>query len=101
MTDASPRIKAVIADHFGVAEDVLTPETRFFEHLEADDLSRLDLIMRVEEMFAVEFSDNDIEDMRSVGDLLTTVNGKLAERVIAEEEAADERAANGQFGAGA
>ena len=78
MTDAiHTRVKQMVADHFGVTTDVLTPETDFFANLDGDDIDRLDLCCQVETEFRVEIDDNDLEECGTVGGLIDVLRRRL------------------------
>lgn len=75
---AFERIKAIVIRHFGVADSVVTPATRFFEHLDCDDLDRLDVVMQVEATFHLVFTDDEITQCVTLGDLAELVEEKSA-----------------------
>ena len=68
------RIKSIIADQLGVAEDQIKPESKFIEDLGADSLDIVELIMAMEEEFQTEIPDEEAEKIRTVGDAITYVS---------------------------
>ena len=68
------RIKSIIADQLGVAEDQIKPESKFIEDLGADSLDNVELIMAMEEEFQTEIPDEEAEKIRTVGDAITYVS---------------------------
>jgi acyl carrier protein len=67
------RIKSIIADQLGVAEDQIKPESKFIEDLGADSLDLVELIMAMEEEFQTEIPDEEAEKIRTVGDAISYV----------------------------
>jgi acyl carrier protein len=64
------RIKSIIADQLGVAEDQIKPESKFIEDLGADSLDLVELIMAMEEEFQTEIPDEEAEKIRTVADAI-------------------------------
>ena len=63
------KLKALLADQFGVDVDSITAETDIMEDLGADSLDVVDMLMSLEEEFDVEIPDEEIEKLRKVGDV--------------------------------
>jgi acyl carrier protein len=68
------RVKSIIADQLGVAEDQIKPESKFIEDLGADSLDIVELIMAMEEEFQTEIPDEEAEKIRTVGDAINYVS---------------------------
>ena len=68
-------VRNVIAKHFHIEPDRLVDEARF-DHLGADWLDRLELLIAIEDQVA-EFSFNNVlaEQIETVGDLVRLVEG--------------------------
>jgi acyl carrier protein len=64
------RVRAIIADQLGVAEDEIKPESRFIEDLGADSLDIVELVMAMEEEFETEIPDEDAEKIQTVQDTI-------------------------------
>lgn len=62
------KVKAIIVEQLGVAEEKVTPEARFREDLEADSLDLVELIMAFEEEFGGEISDEEAQGITTVGE---------------------------------
>ena len=67
---AEDRLKKIIAEQLSVGEDEVVPEASFIEDLNADSLDLVELIMSLEEEFAVKISDEDAEKIRTVQDAM-------------------------------
>ena len=63
-------VKAILAEQFDVEEDTITMETSVAEDLGADSLDVVDLLMSIEDEFEIEIPDTEIENMKTVGDLV-------------------------------
>lgn len=63
------RIKEITADALGTEVDNLTAETSFKEDLGADSLDLFELVMALEEEFEVEIPTEDLEEIRTLGDV--------------------------------
>ncbi len=61
------RLRKIIADQLGVEEEKVTPEAHFIEDLNADSLDLVELIMALEEEFGVEISDEEANQLTTVG----------------------------------
>lgn len=60
-------VKQLIVERMGVDANKITPETTFRDDLGADSLDVVELVMEMEDQFGVEVSDDDAEDMTTVG----------------------------------
>ena len=67
------KIKAILSNQFDVEESSLETSTRLDEDLGADSLDVVDLLMSLEDEFDVEIQDEDIEKIRTVGDLVAYI----------------------------
>jgi acyl carrier protein len=73
MADTYEEIKVIIVDLLGVDEEKITPEARFREDLEADSLDLVELIMAFEDKFGGEISDEDAQNISTVGEAVSYV----------------------------
>lgn len=65
------RIAALIEEHIGTVDaSEITEETSFKDDLNADSLDLFELIMQCEEEYGVEFPTDDLENMKTVGDVI-------------------------------
>ncbi len=70
------KVKEIISDQLEVALDKLTAETTF-EDIDADSLDVVELVMALEEEFDLEISDQEIENVKSVGDVVKYIESKV------------------------
>ena len=67
------KIKAIIAEQLGVDESEVKPETHLMKDLEADSLDAVEIIMAIEDEFAIEIPDEEAEKFQTVKDLVKYV----------------------------
>ena len=64
------RIREIICDQLDLEEDKVTMESNIMEDFEADSLDVVDLVMSIEDEFGLEVPDDQIENFRTVGDVV-------------------------------
>ncbi len=67
------KVKAILSSQFDVDEDSITPETNIADDLGADSLDVVDMLMSLEDEFDIEISDEDVEKIHTVGDLVAYI----------------------------
>ncbi len=67
------KVKAILAEQFDVEEDKVTADTDLQEDLGADSLDVVDLLMSIEDEFGVEVPDEEIENIKTVGSLVSYI----------------------------
>ncbi len=73
------KIRDIIVDQLGVDEDQVVEEARFREDLEADSLDLVELIMAFEDEFGGEISDEEAQQIKTVGQALDYLEQRQAE----------------------
>ncbi len=71
------KLKSLIVDQMGVPESSVTLDASFEEDLGADSLDTFELIMGLEEAFDIEIPEEDLVDMKTVGDVVNYLQRKL------------------------
>ena len=66
-------IKTIIADVMNVDPNEITLETRFIDDLGADSLDVFQIIMGIEDKFAIEVPTEKAEEIRTVGQALEMI----------------------------
>ena len=64
------KVKAILSEQFDVEEDTITNDTSITEDLGADSLDVVDLLMSIEDEFEIEVPDTEIENIKTVGELV-------------------------------
>jgi acyl carrier protein len=77
MAETFDEVKDIIVELLGIDAAKVTPEARFREDLEADSLDLVELIMAFEEKFGGEISDEDVQQITTVGEVVTYIEGHL------------------------
>ena len=72
-----PLTYEVIADHFGVAPERLTPATRFQPDLGADSLDLIELTLRLETELGIRLDDAEAERCPDVGSAVRLLQEKM------------------------
>lgn len=70
------KVKEIVAQQLEVDINNLTPETTF-EEIDADSLDIVELVMALEEEFELEISDQEIENIQTVGDVIKFIESKV------------------------
>ena len=71
------KIKKILVEQLGVAEERVTMEANIVEDLEADSLSVMQTIMELEEEFGLTVEDEDVNNLRTVGDIVKYCESKV------------------------
>lgn len=70
------RIRKIIAEQFNIDEDKITLETSFYDDLSADSLDLFQIITEIEDEFDIEFSNEDAENIKTIGDAVNYIKNK-------------------------
>ena len=71
------KLIALLAEQLDVEASEITEETDIIDDLGADSLDVVDLVMSLEDEFDLEIPDEDIETIRTVGELVKYLEGKI------------------------
>jgi len=75
--DVFEKVKSVIVEKLDVEPEKITPDARFIEDLGADSLDIVELIMGLEDEFGLEITDEEAEQIRTVGDAVEFIKARL------------------------
>ena len=64
------KVRSILCDQLDVSEETVTMESSIAEDLGADSLDVVDLIMSLEDEFDLEVPDEQVENVKTVGDLV-------------------------------
>jgi acyl carrier protein len=67
------KVKEIVCEQLGVSEGDVTLDASFLEDLGADSLDIVELVMALEEAYDVEISDDQVEKIRTVQDVVSYI----------------------------
>ena len=67
------RILQIIAEQFNFDKEDLTEDVNFQDDLNADSIELVELVMTIEEEFETEVSEEDLEKLKTIGDVIEYV----------------------------
>ncbi|KEH99355.1 acyl carrier protein [Clostridium novyi A str. 4552] len=70
------RVKKVMADHLEISEDEIKLESDFQDDLGVDSLDIFEIVMEIEDEFDLEIPNEDIENVKTVGDLVKYIDSR-------------------------
>ena len=79
MASVFDRVKGIVVEQLGVAEEGVTAEASFVDDLGADSLDVVELVMALEEEFGVEIPDEDAEKIITVGEAVKYIESHAGE----------------------
>ncbi len=68
------RVREIICDQLDLEEDAVTMESNIIDDFDADSLDVVDLVMTLEDEFAIEVPDDKIETFATVGDVVRYID---------------------------
>lgn len=71
------KVKKIIVDQLDVEEDKVTEVASITDDLGADSLDVVDLVMSFEEEFDIEIPDDQVEKIKTVGDIVKFIEEKV------------------------
>ena len=71
------KIKKILADTLDVAEDELSADTNIATDLGADSLDVVEILMSIEDEFEIEIPDSEIENIRTIGELVEYIETNM------------------------
>lgn len=70
------KVRDIIVDQLDADEDKITLEASITDDLGADSLDVVDLVMSIEEDFDIEIPDEEVENIKTVGDIVKYIETK-------------------------
>ena len=71
------KVRKIIVEQLDISEEDIHPESSLKDDLGADSLELLDLVMKMEEEFDIQISDEDAEEIVSVQDAVERIEKNL------------------------
>ncbi len=76
MESLQDRVHTIIGQQLGVELTSIVPEANLLDDLGADSLDVVELVMALEEEFGIEVPDDAVENIRTIGDIVTYLGGR-------------------------
>lgn len=73
------KITQILVEQLGVDESEVTPESNFIDDLGADSLDVFQIVIAIEEQFDIEISDQEAENIRTVGEAMNYIKAKMGQ----------------------
>ncbi len=73
------KLKNMISDQLDADVEAIKMESSITEDLHADSLDVVDLIMAIESEFDLEIPDSEVENIKTVGDIVNYIEANVAE----------------------
>jgi acyl carrier protein len=73
----SAKVREIVASQLGVEQSEVTPEASILDDLGADSLDVVELVMALEEEFDLEVPDEDVETLRTIGDVARYITERV------------------------
>ncbi|MBQ1221170.1 MAG: acyl carrier protein [Alistipes sp.] len=70
MSEIQAKVVEIIVDKLSVKESEVVPEASFTNHLGADSLDTVELIMEFEKAFGLQIPEEEAENIQTVGDVI-------------------------------
>ena len=71
--DVFERIREMLAEQLEIEPEKITMESDILEDFEADSQDVVDMVMSLEDEFGIEIPDEQVENLRTVGDVVRYV----------------------------
>ena len=74
MEEQFAKVQEIIAEQLELDPAKITMESSLMEDLDADALDVIELVMACEEEFGVKMPDEELENIKTVGDIVNALN---------------------------
>ncbi len=74
MEEKFAKVQEIIAEQLELDPAKITMESSLMEDLEADSLDVIELVMAFEEEFGVKMPDEELENIKTVGDIVNALH---------------------------
>jgi len=78
MPELQGKVRKILAENLSVPEDQVKAEARFQEDLDADSLDLVEAVLALEEEFGVSIPEEEMEDVKTVGEAIDLIAEKLS-----------------------
>lgn len=73
---SNEKVKKLLAAQLNVGVETIKDESKIVEDLGADSLDMIEMLMSLEEQFGVSVSDEEAENLKTVGDVVALIDSK-------------------------
>ena len=77
-TEIQADLAAIVEDIAGVSADDVQPDKSFVDDLDVDSLSMVEIVVAAEEKFGVRIPDDQVKNLRTVGDAVDYIDSAQA-----------------------
>lgn len=81
MTDRNQEVLTAVQDHLaarGIERAKITSEAHLLRDLDLDSLDTVELTVGIEERFAIEIPDEELEDVETIDDIVALISTKVS-----------------------
>ena len=80
MTDEQilEKLRAILSEYFEIDPACITPTSKLFDELDLDSIDAVDLAIKLQEMTGKRIKPENFKSVRTVGDVISTVQTLLA-----------------------
>lgn len=71
------KVKGILAELLSIDENTITMDSLIIDNLGADSLDLVDAVVTLNDEFGVEIPDEEIENLRSVGDVVKYIEDNM------------------------
>lgn len=71
------KVRAILCEQLELDEDTVTMDASILDDLGADSLDIVDLVMSIEDEFEIEVPDEEIENVKTVGDVVRFIEESI------------------------
>ena len=71
------KVRELICEQLELDEDRVTMDTDILDDLEADSLDIVDLIMSLEDEYGIEMPDEEVENIKTIGDVVRYIEDNI------------------------
>ncbi len=80
MATTEERVIEIVSENLGVNKEQIARSTNFTEDVGADSLDIVELVMELEEEFAITIPDDQAEKIRTVGEAIDYIDRELEKK---------------------
>ncbi len=71
------KVRGILAELLSIDEETITMDSLIIDNLGADSLDLVDAVVTLNDEFGVEIPDDEVENLRSVGDVVKYIEANM------------------------